>query len=280
MSQIIKKLIGDNQVGHAKIRLENNQTIKARNFADSADIGLIKLNASDELEAILPMLVPTPTAANHAAPKTYVDSALSALFNGLLYKSPVKAASTGNLTLSAPQTVDGIALIAGDRVLAKNQTLPEENGIYVVAAGAWSRAADFDAAGEIKAMSMIPVSEGTDNGDTVWFVSSGDVVTLGVDSIVLSKLGPATPAVLPSWNKPTAYTLAGGDITNQYVDMPHESLPGSLSMYFNGLTMIEGVDYTLSVVLGVTRVSFQGDLATGGAAELIAGDILYFQYQH
>ena len=58
------------------------------------------------------------------------------------FKPSVKAASTANLTLSGAQTVDGIALIAGDRILVKDQTATEENGIYLVAAGAWTRATD------------------------------------------------------------------------------------------------------------------------------------------
>lgn len=83
----------------------------------------------------------TPISATDAANKGYVDGAVQ----GLNAKASVVAASTvagGNLTLSAPQTVDGIALIAGNRVLVKNQTTAANNGIYVVAAGAWTRSTD------------------------------------------------------------------------------------------------------------------------------------------
>ncbi len=51
---------------------------------------------------------------------------------------PVDAASTGNVTRSGTQTIDGVALIAGDKVLLKDQTTPAENGVYTVAAGAWT----------------------------------------------------------------------------------------------------------------------------------------------
>ena len=61
----------------------------------------------------------------------------------------MKAASTANLTLSGTQTVDGIALVAGDRILAKDQTTTSANGIYVVAAGAWARALDQDSWAEV-----------------------------------------------------------------------------------------------------------------------------------
>lgn len=78
-------------------------------------------------------------------------------------KRLVKAATTANITLSGTQTVDGIALVAGDRVLVKNQTNPQENGIYVVAAGAWSRSADADAASELSS-AVVAVDQGTVNG--------------------------------------------------------------------------------------------------------------------
>jgi hypothetical protein len=72
--------------------------------------------------------------------KLYVDSAII----GISWKEPVRTASTANLTLSGTQTVDGVALVAGDRVLVKDQSTQANNGIYVVAAGAWSRAPDAD----------------------------------------------------------------------------------------------------------------------------------------
>jgi phage-related tail fiber protein len=65
---------------------------------------------------------------------------------GLSWKQPaVTAASTANITsLSGLQTIDTITLAAGDTVLVKNQTTAADNGIYVVASGAWSRSAGAD----------------------------------------------------------------------------------------------------------------------------------------
>ena len=72
--------------------------------------------------------------------KVTIDQILSLL--------PVKdacvAATTANITLSAPQTIDGVSVVAGNRVLVKDQTTAATNGIYVVAAGAWTRAVDAD----------------------------------------------------------------------------------------------------------------------------------------
>ena len=85
-----------------------------------------------------------PVAANDAARKTDVEAAVQ----GLDVRDSVRAASTGNLTLSGTQTIDGVSVVAGDRVLAKNQSTASENGIYVCAASAWSRAADLNANGD------------------------------------------------------------------------------------------------------------------------------------
>jgi len=103
----------------------------------------------------------------------------------------VHVASVGNLTLSAPQTIDGHAVIASDRVLAKNQTAPAENGVYVVAAGAWTRAADFNAWAEFPLASVI-VEEGTVNADTGWICTVAAGGTLGSTAITWEEYGVAS----------------------------------------------------------------------------------------
>lgn len=79
MSQIIKKFIGNNQVDDTKIRLLNDGSLKARNQADSADVEIVKVNASDEVDFNGNPLtnLADPTNAQDAATKNYVDSALN-----------------------------------------------------------------------------------------------------------------------------------------------------------------------------------------------------------
>jgi hypothetical protein len=73
-------------------------------------------------------------------------------------------------------------------------------------------------------------------------------------------------------------TLTGTNITNGYVDLSFEALAESLMVISNRMVLIEGVDYSLSIVSLVTRVTFSGDFALGGNSELQQNDILYFQY--
>jgi hypothetical protein len=78
----------------------------------------------------------TPSAATDIVNKQYVDYALL----GISWKAPARAATTVNITRSGAQTIDGVAVIAGDTVLVKNQTNTAENGIYFVQTGAWTYA--------------------------------------------------------------------------------------------------------------------------------------------
>jgi hypothetical protein len=77
-----------------------------------------------------------PSSATDIVNKQYVDYALL----GLSWKEPARAATTTNITLSGPQTIDTVAVVAGDIVLVKDQTNPAQNGIYTVQTGAWTYA--------------------------------------------------------------------------------------------------------------------------------------------
>lgn len=128
--------------------------------------------------------VGSPSGANDAATKAYVDAAV----NGFDWKASVRAATTANIALSGTQTIDGVDVVAGDRVLVKNQTTPADNGIYVAAAGAWARSADADAADEVSAGLSVFVSEGITNGNTSWVLTTDDPITLGSTSLVFAQV--------------------------------------------------------------------------------------------
>jgi len=105
--------------------------------------------------------VPTPVSPDDIVNKAYVDASVGIPANTIA-SYQVKVATIENITLSGPQTIDGISVVAGNRVLVKNQTTPSQNGVYVVAAGAWTRATDMDSWGEVVGYSSI-ITEGNTN---------------------------------------------------------------------------------------------------------------------
>jgi hypothetical protein len=116
---------------------------------------------------------------------------LANVAGGVVSSGTAKAATTANIALSATQTVDGIALSAGDVCLVKNQTTPSGNGLYVVAAGAWTRHTSMDAWSEVPGM-IVSVQQGTTNADTVWLSTADAGGTLGSTSITFTQIpGPS-----------------------------------------------------------------------------------------
>jgi hypothetical protein len=122
------------------------------------------------------------------AVKTYVDT----FAQGVKWKASVLAATTANITLTNTQTVDGISLVAGDRVLVKNQTTVSENGIYIVVdAGAWTRSNDSDAWTEIISMAIV-IETGTVNADTMYICNVDAGGVLDTTDITFTKMSSIT----------------------------------------------------------------------------------------
>lgn len=108
---------------------------------------------------------------------------LDGLSSSTAIKGPCRTATTANITLSGEQTIDGIAVVADDRVLVKNQTTTSENGIYVASTGPWRRSSDFESARDVKKGGLVRVTDGTANANTTWAVSSSNPVVVGTDDI-------------------------------------------------------------------------------------------------
>lgn len=133
------------------------------------------------------IVVPPPSAGNHPATRDYVDNLVS---SGVVWLESAKVATVGNITLSGTQTIDGATLSVADRVLVKSQTTASENGIYVVASGAWTRATDFDtvSSSEISAGKSIFVGKGDVNGGTSWVLSTTGTITLGTTPLTWTQI--------------------------------------------------------------------------------------------
>lgn len=130
--------------------------------------------------------VASPSTSTDAANKQYVDN----LVAGLSYKDEVRAATTTNGALATAyvngQTVDGIVLVTGDRILIKDQTVQSENGIYTVnAAGAPTRATDADSAAELN-NATVYVTDGTVNSGREYTQTTKNP-TPGTNNIVFAQ---------------------------------------------------------------------------------------------
>jgi hypothetical protein len=125
-----------------------------------------------------------PTNPNDAANKFYVDSVAS----GLDVKQSARVATTGsNISLSGLSTIDGITLIAGDRVLVKDQTAGADNGIYVAASGAWSRASDANEDAEVTSGLFTFIEEGSANGGMGFVLTTPNPIVVGTTSLSFSQ---------------------------------------------------------------------------------------------
>ncbi|WP_145185823.1 phage tail protein [Pseudomonas sp. URMO17WK12:I11] len=98
------------------------------------------------------------------------------------FKPSVLAATTANTTLSGLQTVDGVALFAGARVLVKDQSEAKDNGIYDVTTGAWRRSNDADTDAKVTPGLLVLVEKGVANGDSAWQLTTDAPITLGVSA--------------------------------------------------------------------------------------------------
>ena len=122
-------------------------------------------------------------------------------------KESVRVATTANITLSGTQTIDSVSVIAGDRVLVKNQTTGSENGIYVCAAGAWARATDADTSDKVTAGMFTLVAEGGISADTLWVLTTNDPLVVGTTALSFSQLsGSGATTFLGLTDTPSAYT--------------------------------------------------------------------------
>lgn len=129
--------------------------------------------------------LPDPTNAQDAATKAYVD----AVAQGLDIKPSVKCATTGNITLSGEQTIDGVTTSAS-RVLVRAQSTGAQNGIYVSGAGAWTRVLDFDNWSEVPG-AFVFVEEGTTYGNTGWACTNDVGGTIGSTAVTFTQFAGA-----------------------------------------------------------------------------------------
>ena len=198
--------------------------------------------------------VAEPLADSDAATKYYVDAARS----GLDVKQSVKAATTENITLSNTQTIDGVSLSIGDRVLVKNQNTASQNGIYVVASGSWTRATDADnnPGGEVTSGMFCFVEQGTINSDTGFVLTTNDPITLGTTSLDFALFSSSGTLIAGNGLSKNGYTLEVNVSSLGGIEIVGDNLQLKPSLAGNGLTYIDGV---LDIVGTADRITAYGN---------------------
>ena len=139
-----------------------------------------------------------PASSSDAATKNYVDQAVA----GLRTRIIAEAGTTGNVDLTADlqngDTIDGVTLVTGDRVLVKDQTDATENGLYlVVASGTASRDPEHDTIAELSG-GMVVVNQGTSNDNKIFLCTTDSDGVIGTTNITYSQITPANVGTVTS----------------------------------------------------------------------------------
>ena len=202
-------------------------------------------------------LTDAPVADTDAANKGYVDS----VAQGLNTKESVLAMSDANLDLSGAETIDGVSVTAGDRVLVTGQTNLAENGIYVAATGAWSRADDANNWDELVS-AFVFVEEGTTYGDTGWVCTVDTGGTLGTTDVIWAQFSGAG-----SYTAGDGLDLTGTEFT---LTTPTTNLSGSST------NAVAAGGHTHAIDTGITNgsiVAVDGSPNSGEFAKFTANGL-------
>jgi len=194
-------------------------------------------------------------------------------------KRAVRVATTANITLSGTQTIDGIAVVAGDRVLVKDQSTASQNGIYVVAAGAWSRSTDADASSELGA-AMVGVDSGTANGGTTWDTDFKTTDTIGTTAMTWHRvIDTGYGQALTRTNDTNVTLTLGGTPATSLIQ------PVSLTMGWSGQLAVDRGGTGAATLTGVVIGNGTGAMTAvaGTASQLLrrnAGNTAYEFFTH
>lgn len=191
------------------------------------------------------------------ATREYVDQRILEELYKLDSKQSVRVATTGNIALAGLQTINGVALVAGDRVLVKNQAVAKDNGLYIAAAGVWSRALDADTSAEVTSALLVSVEQGDTLADTRWQLVTDGVIVLGVTALTFQNVTQGfapinSPAFLGTPTSPTAPQF------DNSTRLQTTAFAKRMGVEFSGFAPL-----TASTVLGASSV---GGIVAGASA--------------
>lgn len=212
----------------------------------------------------------TPTASTDAANKSYVD----AVKTGLDVKDSVRLVLTGSaVTLTGLLTVDSVVTVAGNRVLVAFDGGHVNNGIWVVASGAWTRATDADSSTEVTAGMYTFVEEGTNYADSGWVLTTNNTITLGTTAITFVQFSGAGQITAGTGMSKTGNTLNVGGTTDR-ITANADTI--DIASTYAGQSSITTVSSTTGITTGLWRAStIDTDKGGTGITSYAVGDLLY-----
>ncbi len=208
----------------------------------------------------------SPSASSDAATKNYVDQAVA----GLRTRIIAECATTANVNLTngleAGDSIDGVTLVAGDRVLVKDQTDATENGLYLaVSSGAASRDPEHDTIAELSGQ-MIVVNQGSTNDNKIFLCTTDSDAVIGSSNITYSQVTPANVGTVTSVGIADAgageFTVGSSPVTSS----------GNITLAINSIA-----DSKLGTISTANKVSVSAlniDGATDIGADLATSDLI------
>ncbi|WP_460095911.1 phage tail protein [Pseudomonas sp. S3_C01] len=185
------------------------------------------------------------------ATREYVDQRIQEELYMLDTKQSVLVATTTNIALAGLQTIDGVAVPAGARVLVKNQTVAKDNGIYIAAAPAWARAPDADTNAEVTSALLTSVEQGSTLADTRWQLVTDGLIVVGTSALMFQNVTQGfAPINSPALINPTANTPPQFDASQLLINA--------------AFAKRMGVEYSVFETFGISTVL--GALHVGGVA--------------
>ena len=194
--------IGQGQPFYATVNPSQSGLNITNSTINSTTIGLVTPSSGifTNIQTTTGSVSTTPVNPTDIVNKSYVDAYLQ----GLSFKAPAQVATTANITLSGLQTIDGYTTLVGDRVLVKNQTTQQNNGIYLASASAWTRSSDAATYAELVAAFLF-IENGTSQTGSAWVSTIPQNGTLGV-----------TPITFTQFSNTATYTAGTGLTLSNY----------------------------------------------------------------
>ncbi|WLG69328.1 phage tail protein [Pseudomonas brassicacearum] len=210
------------------------------------------------------------------ATREFVERRIQEELYKLDNKQSVRVATTANIALTGLQTIDGVSLLAGDRVLVKNQTASKDNGIYVVGTAAWQRAPDADSSAEVTSAMILSVEQGATLADTRWQLVTDGTIVLGTTALAFQNITQGfaplnSPALInPTANTPPLFDNTKSLATTEYVMRSSGNYRGFTSLT-SATTLTASAVGTVVTTIGAFAITMPA------ASALPAGGAIHFR---